>query len=252
MGSLLEPHHISIWLDEEIIARGDVTSERAVLVRVEWMDTSALWDSPIHRFLREVPTPNGYYYGSKYAVVRRQDGSYTVVPERFKEDTKRGEWVSEPAPMFEDYPYFMWSEMWREYLEFGARDLKAVRPNFDYSVSEENAKHLMWWLQKLDALIGEHWDALEYLESTGGTKEKMVQPVRDPGKDMRATILKDVFDKTNLEIAKELGYQVTDNHKNDSPGARHAANRGRQLLEYRFGREGWQETIEKRRRMRAV
>src|SRR5215217_9094041 len=225
MGSLPEPHHVDIWLNEEMIARGAVTSERAVLARVEWRDISALSDSPIRRFLLEVPTLNGYCYGSKYVVVTCQDGSYTVVPEQFEEDAKRGEWVGKPAPMFEDYHYFMWYEEWREYLEFGAWHLGAVRPDFDYSASEENANHLMWWLQKLDALIGGHWGTLEHLESTGGARKKTVQPVSDPAKDVRAAILKDVFSKTNTEIASELGYKGPDNSENgktdgkyDSPG----------------------------------
>jgi hypothetical protein len=142
------------------------------------------------------------------------------------------------------------------YYEYGSNIIRQYQPDFDYSRSEEEANLLLSTLERINRVRESVEDLQNYLWYSGAKKRKAVPPVRDPQRDVQAAILQDVFDLNTFRIGEILLFdapsELEKQRKRELAAVRVAAQRGRELLHYHFGVEGWEAKVERIRALRAL
>jgi hypothetical protein len=122
--------------------------------------------------------------------------------------------------------------------------LRYYRPNFDDLPDEERQaliKRTCHLINENRATLRRLLDFVEY----GTPGKKLVNPLENAGRDVRAAVLSDVEGISHTEIGEELGIARTENDLVKGGHARvlKMVKRGRSILEKAWGREGWQEQV---------
>jgi hypothetical protein len=95
-----------------------------------------------------------------------------------------------------------------------------------------------------------------YLWYSKPNKNKAVAPTKDPQRDVRASVLQDIFDLSTLRIGEALGFKAPSDldksRKHENAAVRAAAQRGRELLHQYFGVDGWRQKVERVRANRVL
>jgi hypothetical protein len=215
----------------------------SVSVEVQWRQAH---DVPaILSTLSEIPEapPRGL------EVLKRDDGKYTLVSKALRTFARLRRWYEltrqgHIRPGLEDY------------LEYGSNLIRRYQPDFDYSRSEEEANLLLSTLERINRVRESVEDLQNYLWYSSAKKRKAVPPVRDPQRDVNAAILQDVFDLNTFRIGEILLFdapsELEKQRKRELAAVRVAAQRGRDLLHYHFGVEGWEAKVERIRALRAL
>jgi hypothetical protein len=251
MGSVPKPDYLDIKLDPMRMARRP-PEQLWLFVALRWRVGK---DVPgIISVLSEIPeAPRGY----AFKVVRRGDGKYSLEPEGWEKPKIDGV-LSLFDLARQDHVAFGYSE----YLEYGSNLIKQYQPDFDYSESKEKAELLLHTLERV-AKVRDSAEALRsYLWYSKPGKGKAVPWLKDPERDVKAAILQDVWGMNTLSIAKVLSFErvwkdppkpwtLTEKKKRENATVRVAARRGRELLEYFYGAEGWRRTAARMRKERA-
>ena len=158
--------------------------------------------------------------------------------------------LMEGEPSLEDFKQVMGGldEVMRSfallrYLEFLVPLIRYYRADFDEYSAEEQWKlaeqacgHINNFLESLSRLQA----FLQY----GAPGRKLIAPVRQPQRDVRATILHDVEGIDHREIVERMRIAPLDpqefRDKGEYQTVRKMISRGRDILEQAFGRNGWQ------------
>jgi hypothetical protein len=210
-----------------------------VFVRLQWRQTERV--PTLLSILAEIPPS---HEGHDFEVMRRDDGKYTLVPKalRWYEDHYRLARQGHISPS-------------RDYLEYGNNLIRQYQPDFDYSKSAEEARLLLNTLERLNQVRESVEDLQSYLWYSSPHKNRAVAPIKDPQRDVRAAILQDIFDLSTLRIGEILGFKAPSDldkvRKHENAAVRTAAQRGRELLHYHFGADGWRQKVERVRALRA-
>jgi len=140
-------------------------------------------------------------------------------------------------------------------LEYGNNLIRQYQPDFDYSNSAEEARLLLHTLERINQVRESVRDLQNYLWYSKPNKNKAVAPIKDPQRDVRAAVLQDIFDLSTLRIGEVLGFNAPSDldmlRKHENAAVRAAAQRGRELLRYYFGVDGWRQKVERVRAHRA-
>ena len=235
MQGVPKPAYLDIWLNEKWIARFGDVDVLTLRVRIEWRQAQQV--PTILSSLSEIPeAPTDH----RFEVLRQTDGKYTLVPEGY------GRFRFGKGPLFIDLARQGDYVPFAEYLEYGNNMIKQYQPDFDYTQSEEQAYILLGTLKRLNEIREKLQGLREYLWYARPGKEKAVPPVKEPERDIRAAVLQDVIGMSTRDIGDTLGFKPpNDPHiKRENAAVRVAAQRGRQLLEYYFGANGWRQKVE--------
>ncbi len=120
--------------------------------------------------------------------------------------------------------------------------LRLYRPRLD-ELSEDDRVSLIKHLSHRVHEALEAWrKVMEFVEY--GTPEGKLRPtIKDATQDVRAAELRDVQDLSHKEVAEISKDTPTEASviKNDYPTTRARINRGRELLEKAYGKDGWEE-----------
>jgi hypothetical protein len=235
------PAQLEIALDESRIARGSVDSY-SVRVRVRWRVPEST--QPVVTLLDDLPEP------VDVVSLRRDDGEIELVPKSWQgsrfgngptlyEMARRTPGGLGPVPQV------------REAIEHAEQLLAAYRPDFtDYTV-EEKIQLVLGVIDRVND-VAKRLTRLEgYLEFADPGR-KAVPYIEDPERDVMAAIISEVLGLGSRGVGEVLGIpaEQSSDIKGENRAARRAARRGRILLEYRFGSEGWASRVERMRRLR--
>jgi hypothetical protein len=238
--SLPKPAILKIQLDESRIARGSV-DRGSVQIEVKWRGQEA--EPAIFSSWDEVPKPI-----PDVVKLRRDDGEIGLVPAAWR--TMR----------FSNGPSFITLARRRPgglgttpqlsvVVPWATQLIEHYHPDFNDWLPEDRTDYLMLTLDKLREASKsvEGWRG--HLEYAGPRKSKAVPPVKEPERDVKAALLKEILDLGSLRIGEELGFSPPSEPaiKRENRAVSMAISRGLGLLEHCFGVEGWQD---KKRRMR--
>ena len=186
--------------------------------------------------------------------MRRNDGSYTLVPKMLR--TFEARWGLGAGPFrYELTQQGRIPPAFQSFFDYGSSIIRQYQPDFDYSRSEVEANYLMRTLERINDVRKKAEELQRHLWYSDPKKHKAVPPVRDPQRDVRAAVLQDVFDLNTLRIGQILWFEppseLESQRKRELAAVRLAARRGRELLHYHFGVEGWEDKVERVRILRA-
>jgi hypothetical protein len=242
MENVPKPTYLDIWLNEKRIARFGDLDVLTLRVRIEWRQPQQV--PTVLSSLSEIPeAPTDH----RFEVLRQNDGKYTLIPESY------GQFRFGKGPLFINLVRQGDHIPFAEYLEYGNNIIRQYQPDFDYTQSEEQAHFLLLTLERLNEVREKLQSFREYLRHARPNKTRAVAPVKEPERDIRAAILRDIINMSARDIGDTLGFKPPkDLHiKRENAAVRAAAGRGRQLLEYYFGVDGWRQKVERMREERA-
>jgi hypothetical protein len=146
--------------------------------------------------------------------------------------------------------------------EYAERLVRAHVRDFDAYPAETRAKWLIETIKRVNK-VGKSIHALgEYLAFAAPGKSKTVMDAEELLRDVQAAILKDVYGLEYKEIREKLGMEPLSDEvrpgaklspsawaedKHDDATVRKMADRGREVLERDFGKEGWRTKAKKMR-----
>jgi hypothetical protein len=260
MGSVPEPAFLKITgLDNEMeIARCSTeesglfvrsVEKLGVFVRVQWREAEQT--PTLLSILSEIPRAAKPH---DLEVLRRDDGTYTLVPKALR---TRSRYLNPGAgPTFYELARGGHISIIKDYLEYGSNIIRQYQPDFDYSQSEEQAYLLLHTLERINRVRESVEDLQNYMWYSDPKKNKAVPSVRDPQRDVKATVLRDVFDLNTFRIGEILWFKspsdLEKQRKHELAAVRVAAQRGRELLHYYFGAEEWRQKVRRIRALRTL
>jgi hypothetical protein len=247
MGSVPKPASLEIkGLDNEMAVASSAPDRLLVGVYIQWRgadQTPALLS-----ILSDIPlAPNDH----DLEVMRRDDGSYTLIPKLIMHYVK-----SSTGASLYDLARQGGFVVGSDYFEYGSDIIKQYQPDFDYSASEEHALLLLHTLERINKVRESIQDLQNFLRySTPENHKRAVPPIKAPQRDVKAAVLQDVYGLNTFEIGETLGFEgpsdLDKKRKREHATVRLAAQRGRELLRYYFGVEEWKQKAERMRALRA-
>jgi hypothetical protein len=220
-----------------------------VFIQVQWRQADQV--PTLLSILSEIPkTPQSH----DLEVVKRGDGMYTIVPRGLRSlEDRRGRGA---GPTFYELARRGHISPLRHYLKCGNNLIRQYQADFDYSNSAEEARLLLYTLERINQVRESVKDLQNYLWYSKPNKNKAVAPIKDPQRDVRASVLQDIFDLSTLRIGEALGFKappdLDKSLEHENAAARASARRGRELLHHYFGVDGWRQKVERARANRAL
>jgi hypothetical protein len=132
------------------------------------------------------------------------------------------------------------------------RPLGYMLPLLEYykpEVKEYSGRQVEEVLEKTCYYVNNFLKALRELQAFleyGAPSRKLTPPVREPNRDIRAAILRDVDGLSYRQIGEEMQIPLPPDFevKGEHQTVRKMVARGRRILKQAFGEEGWRERVE--------
>jgi hypothetical protein len=252
MVSVPKPAYLNIIIPGEPHLARSSPDDFLVLVRVRWRKAERI--PPILARPADMPEiPNA----DDFEVLRRDDGSYTLIPKTWRTRPFR---FGKGSPTFYELERAGEDMAWGKSLEYVSNLIKQYQPDFDYAASEDSAYFLLRTLKHLNKIVHATGGLLDHLEYSRPGKKNAHPLMENPERDIRAAILSDVMSLSSLDIKEELGltrkWKRPQAHSTDATIIREdatmraAIKRGRSLLEHFYGAEEWHRKVVRMRAKR--
>lgn len=137
------------------------------------------------------------------------------------------------------------SHSFEKTVRYATRLVKHYRPDFDDYTDQEQADLLAQTIRHLKETL-ESLEGLRNHLTFAAPGRKAVPAYKNPYRDIRAALLKDVHGLSYSQIGEQLGVPAPPDLdiKGDHPVVRQMTNRGRSLLKQAYGEEGWRARAE--------
>jgi len=239
MKSLPKPTHLEIRLDEPRVARGSV-DERSVRVKLKWRERQGY--SSIVAALKGLPK------ATDLTLLKRADGGVELVLDAWKKMRLGAAKES----------FFEWARRTpgglgpvrtvEQASKYAMRLIRQHRSDFDSFTPEEQTEFLLDTVKRVNEVARSLERLVNHLEYAEPGR-KAVPPLKNPERDVRAAILKDVHGWSTLRIGEKLGVPppASDANKGYNETVGNMIKRGHPLLEQHFGAQGWDTKVEQMR-----
>jgi hypothetical protein len=237
-------------MDESAVARGIVDSP-SVQVKIAWREAEKIPSviaslAELQPFVKEL---------LPLEFLELVDGTFEVLPKRDLNAYRRLRFGN-GRKLFDairEVPEDARNPQLVKACEYATELVRQYLPSFNPRASKEEAEFLIATINRLSGVSRSLEDLKNHLEYAAPNKRKAVPPLKDPERDVRAAILKDVHELTSPKIGRELGIRFNPKwrEKRENQNVKFAIKRGRGLLERCFGTQEWQEKAEHIKDMRA-